>query len=194
MEDFDLIIAINLPKLPTTPEMLDDVQNIDNNNLNLVNLFQSDTSTNANYGILDTLGEYELQYNSTLFRRYVNIHYDHDAPEGTELFRIVKLKNTENLQEIINEIKDHIGSIDTYEQLIDFLTQMGNPKQLKILVVDLVENTLSESAEDIREEIQEQFEAPGLRDVAFFGGKRKSKQKSKQKSKRKKRSKKLNKK
>ena len=193
----DVIIAINLPKLPVRPEHVDydNINNINNDNVNIVNIFQSDIPDNKNFDIMETL---DLStYNLPRNKRYANIEYDRDEIEegykkGVHFFRIYNYTN----QLVLREIQARLIQRDltNYENLMDVINHIQTKMNLKILLVDLISYRLDDGDKKLSQIIEPTFKTPEYMDIVFLneeqkdtsGGKRKTSKRRKYKTKRRK--------
>jgi hypothetical protein len=194
----DLIIAINLPKLPITIEHADSIHFIDNDNVNVLNIFQSDIPDNRNFDIMETLDL--TTYNLPRNKRYANIEYDRDKIEegytkGVHFFRIYNYTNQLGLREIQARLIVLIQrDLINYTNLMDVINQIQTKMKLKIVLVDLISYTLDDGDERISKLIEPKFKTPEYMDIVFLnedqkdtsGGKRKTLKRRKNKPKRRK--------
>jgi len=186
--DFDLVIAIQIPKLPTTPEMFDDIPDeLQSHDINIINV------SSLNYKVLDRIYAMHQRGQGGMLpnmkHRYVNIHFDVDAIDlNRPYYKIYKcienedldFKKVDRLTQIKNEINQELKQTRTLDDLIHLFIEKFQGHS--ILILDLVKNKLSSQSEQLFEQIQERFENASFRNVSFFGGKRKTKRKSKRKS------------
>jgi hypothetical protein len=189
----DVIIAINLPKLPVRPEHVDydNINNINNDNVNIVNIFQSDIPDNKNFDIMETL---DLStYNLSRNKRYANIEYDRDEIEegytkGVHFFRIYNYTNQLVLREIQARLIVLIQrDLTNYENLMDVINHIQTKMNLKILLVDLISYRLDDGDKKLSQIIEPTFKTPEYMDIVFLneeqkntsGGKRKTSKRTK---------------
>jgi hypothetical protein len=175
-QSYDFILAINFPKLKVSTHNLDNIITIDNDNLHILNLYQSTHPTNTNFSVLSYLNK--LPYDPSQNKRYPNIQFNTDffshSHEGLKLYDIIS-SDVDLKDKLYKELDKNLENIHSYQELIDFLKEIGNSLgNKKMLLIDLVGYTLDAEAKELEDEqIERMFSAPGLRDVAFFSEKKK---------------------